>query len=181
LTFNFCLLRKPATILLLTVFCNSLFYYGYFSISLLKAKLDAKIALAKTNPQASSDIIKVPVCLLQKDESDEVWYNDKLYDVAERDRIGDTVFVFLLQDEQEQAVLTGNQRYFQGSGGVLPDGEHELTVIKKAPTITDTEDLPNYQLTLSQHDYLIGSSPAACKSPLSAVCAETPSPPPKRA
>lgn len=131
--------------------------------------------------QAGSDIFKVPVCLLQKDESDEVWYNDKLYDVVERDRINDTLYVFLLRDEQEQNVLTGNQKYFQDSYGVLPNGEHELTVIKKAPTITDTEQLTNDRLTLSQHDCLAGSSPAAGKSPLSAVCAEIPSPPPRQA
>ena len=94
---------------------------------MLKAKLDAKITLAKMGPQAGSavtnagsavtqagsDIIKVPVCLLQKDESDEVWYKDNLYDVVERDRINDTNYVFLLQDEQEQNVLAGNEKYFQ--------------------------------------------------------------------
>jgi hypothetical protein len=181
LSFNFSLLRKPVTLLLLIVFCNSLFYYGYFSISLLKAKLDARIALAKTDPQAGSDVIKVPVCRLQKDESDEVWYNDNLYDVVERDRINDTIYVFLLRDEQEQNVLTGNQKYFQDSCGALPAGEHELTVIKKTLIITDTEHLTNYRLTLSQYDCLAGSSPAAGKSPLSAVCAEIPSPPPRRA
>jgi hypothetical protein len=188
-------LRKPATLLLLIVFCNSLFYYGYFSISLLKSKLDAKIALAKMGPQAGSnviqagsdviqagsDIIKVPVCLLQKDESDEVWYNDNLYDVVERDRINDTIYVFLLRDEQEQHVLTGNQKYFQDSCGVLPAGENELTGIKKAPAITDTEHLTHYRLTFSKQDCLVGASPAAAKSPLSAVCTEIPSPPPRLA
>jgi hypothetical protein len=195
LSFNSCLLRKPVTLLLLIVFCNSLFYYGYFSISLLKAKLDAKIAMAKMGPQAGSDviqagsdviqagsdIIKVPVCLLQKDESDEVWYNDKLYDVVERDRINDTIYVFLLRDEQEQHVLASNQKYFQDSCGVLPEGEHALTVIKKVPTIIDTEHLTNYRLTMSQYDCLAGSSPAAGKSPLSPVCAEIPTPPPRQA
>ena len=181
LPINFCLLRKLATIVLLTVFCNSLFYYCYFSFSLLKAKLDAKIALAKTSPQASSDVIKVPVCLLQKDESDEVWYKNKLYDVVERDRINDTIYVFLLQDEQEQNVLACNQKYFQDNCDVLPVGGHEVTVIKKAPSITDTEQILNYQMTFAPHDCLIGSSLAANKSPLSAVCTETPSPPPKQA
>jgi hypothetical protein len=192
-------LRKPVTLLLLIVFCNSLFYYGYFSISLLKAKLEAKIALAKMGPQAGSptmspqagsptigpqagsDIIKVPVCQLQKDEKDEVWYNDNLYDVVERDRINDTIYVFLLRDEQEQHVLAGNQKYFQNSCGVLADGEHEFTVIKKVPTIIDTEHLTNYMVTFSQRDCLAGSAPVAGKSPLSAVCAEIPSPPPRRA
>jgi hypothetical protein len=174
------LLRKLGTILLLTAFCNSLFYYGYFSFSLLKAKLDAKLALAKTNPQASSDILKVPVCLLQKDESDEVWYNDKLYDVVERDRVNDTIYVFLLQDEQEQNILTSNQKYFRDNCGVSSGGGHEVTVINKTPTIIDTEHIPNYPLTLSQYDCLIKSSPAVNKSLLPAVCTETPSPPPRQ-
>jgi hypothetical protein len=155
---------------------------------MLKAKLAAKIALAKMGPQAGSDviqagfdIIKVPVCLLQKDESDEVWYKDNLYDVVERDRIKDTNYVFLLRDEQEQNVLAGNQTYFQDTCGVLPDGEHELTAIKKVLTITDTEHLTNYRLTLSQLDCLAGCRAATNKSPLSAICAEIPSPPPRQA
>lgn len=132
-------MRKLATILLLTVFCNSLFYYSYFSFSMLKAKVEAKLALAKTSPQASPDILKVPVNRLQKDELDEVWYNSELYDVVERDRIDDTIYVFLLRDEQEQNILTCKR-----DGFVMPFA-------------------------------------AANKSPLSAVCAETPSPPPKQA
>jgi hypothetical protein len=175
------LLRKLATILLLTVFCNSLFYYGYFSFSLLRAKLEAKLALAKMSPLASSDILKVPICRLQKDESDEAWYNNKLYDVAERDRINDTVYVFLLRDEREQNVLTCDQNYFQDDIGVLSEGGHNVTTIKKAPTITDTEHISNRQRTLSQYDCLIKPSPAANKYPLSAVCVQTPSPPPKQA
>jgi len=114
--------RKAATILLLTVFCNSLFYYGYLSCALLKAKLDAKLALARINPRASFDILRVPVSLLQKDESDEVWYNDKLYDVVERDRINDTLYVFLERDEQEQNALVRQQKYFQGSFGFFSAG-----------------------------------------------------------
>src|SRR5580704_1759368 len=147
-------LRKLATILLLTVFCNSFFYYGYFSFSLLKAKLAAKLALAKMNPQASFDILKVPVCQLEKDESDEVWYGGKLYDVVQRDRINDTLYVFLLRDEQEQNVLTCNQKYFRDNGSAGAYGGHEVTAINKAPTVTDTENMSNYPPTLAQRDYL---------------------------
>jgi hypothetical protein len=174
-------LRKPATILLLTVFCNSLFYYGYFSISLLKAKLAARIALAKMNPQAGSDLLKVPVFLLQKDESDEVWYQNKLYDVAERDRINDTVYVFLLRDEQEQKIISCNQNYLQDNYGPIQDGAHNLTMVKKPPVITDTEHLPSRQLALSPHDRPIIPSLLANNDALSAVCAETPTPPPRQA
>jgi hypothetical protein len=116
---------------------------------------------------------------LQKDESDEVWYHNKLYDVVERDRINDTVYVFLLRDEQEQNILTCNQNYFRDDGGALSDGGYTLTTIKKAPAVSDTEHLPNRLLTLSQDDCFIKPSPAANTYPLSAVCAETPSPPPK--
>jgi len=162
-------LRKLATILLLIIFCNSLFYYGYFSISLLKAKIDAELALAKTTVQGSDDILKVPVSLLQKDEKDEVWYNGNLYDVVERD----TAFVFLMQDEQEQNVLTNY--------GAISVGGHELTAPKMAVTVIDTEHTPKFQLTLSQHDDKIKNCTAANTSPLSTAFPETPFPPPKLA
>jgi hypothetical protein len=175
------LLRKAATILLLTVFCNSLFYYGYFSISLLKAKLDAKIALAKLDPRASPDILKIPVCLLQKDESDEVWYNEKLYDVVERDRINDTLYVFLERDEEEQNALVRQQKCFQNTCGPLLAGGHEMTAIKTVLPLSDTEFISNFQRRFSQRLRLMKPSPAANTSSLSAVFAETPSPPPKPA
>ncbi len=174
-------MRKAATILLLTVFCNSLFYYGYFSISLLKAKLAAKLAVAKIDPRASSDILRVRVSLLQKDESDEVWYNEKLYDVVERDRINDTVYVFLEQDQQEQDVLTRQQKYFLDKDGTSTAGTHELTGVKMNRPISDTEPISNFQPIRSQHVYLIKPSPATGDSALSAMFADPPSPPPKPA
>jgi hypothetical protein len=169
-------LRKAATILLLTVFCNSLLYYGYLSCSLLKARLAAKLALAKIDPRASSDILKVPVSLLQKDESDEVWYNDKLYDVVERDRINDTLYVFLERDEEEQNALVRQQKYFQ-----LSTGGHEVTATTMLLPISDTEYIPNYEWTSPRQICLGKLSPAPNTSPVCTVFAETPSPPPKPA
>jgi hypothetical protein len=174
-------LRKLATILLLTVFCNSLFYYGYFSFSLLKAKLAARVALAKISPQGSSGILKVPAGELQRDESDEVWYNNELYDVAERDRINDTVYVFLLRDEEEQHVLTLNENYFREDGGLLPAGGHQIMTIKRVPAVTDSENMQSGRFMLLWHDGPI-RLPVAYNTYLpAAVWAEIPSPPPKQA
>jgi hypothetical protein len=161
----------------LFLFCNSLFYYSYFSFSLLKARLEAGIALAKTNPQADSEILKVRADLLEKDGSDEVWYQGNLYDVAERDRINDTIYVFLLRDEEEQTVLASG--FFPDNGGLFPGGR-ELTATKRAPTTTDTEEMPGYALLLSRRDCLPGRASAANTSSLSVVCAETPTPPPRQ-
>jgi hypothetical protein len=174
-------LRKAATILLLTVFCNSLFYYGYISCSLLKAKLDAKIALAKINSRASFDILRVAVWQLQKDESDEVWYDGKLYDVVERDRINDTQYVFLERDEEEQNILTRRQKCFQGNCGILAAGGNGVTATKMAVGNPDTEYITNYRQTFARHVSMIKSSPAVYTAPLSALFTETPSPPPKPA
>ncbi len=178
--FNVTLLRKAATILLLSVFCNSVFYYGYLSCALLKAKLDAKLSLARIDPRASSDILRVPVSLLQRDESDEVWYNDKLYDVVERDRINDTLYVFLERDEQEQNVLVRQQKYFQDSCGFLSAGGHKVTATKMALPVNDTEYRRSDQRGLPRPVCVIKSSSAANRSSLAAVFFETPSPPPKQ-
>ena len=169
-------MRKAATILLLTVFCNSLFYYGYLSCALLKAKLEAKLALAKINPRASLDILKVPVCLLQKDESDEVWYDGKLYDVVERDRINDTLYVFLERDEQEQNVLVRQQQCFP-----LSAGGHELTATTMVLPISDTEHISNYEWILPRPVCFGQLSPAPNTSPVCTAFSETPSPPPRPA
>jgi hypothetical protein len=174
-------LRKAATILLLTVFCNSLFYYGYLSCALLKAKFDAKLALARIDPRASFDILRVPVSLLQRDESDEVWYNDKLYDVVERTRINDTLYVFLERDEQEQNVLVSQQKYFQANCGFLSAGGHALTATKMALPVSDTECMRSNQHGLSRHVCIIKPSSAANTASIAADFSETASPPPKPA
>ncbi len=174
-------MRKLASILLLTVFCNSLFYYGYFSFSLLKAKLEARLALAKLSPGDSSDILKVPVCRLQRDESDEVWYNNELFDVAERDRINDTDYVFLLRDEEEQDLLSFNHNYFKEAGRVLPGGGHEVTAVKSPPAFSDIEALRGYVLMLPWNDCLFKASATRQVCRLVAISGETPSPPPRRA
>jgi hypothetical protein len=178
---NFTLLRKPATILLLTVFCNSLFYYGYLSCALLKAKLDAKLALARINPRACFDLLRVPVSLLQKDEADEVWYDEKLYDVVERDRINDTLYVFLERDEQEQNVLHRQQKCFQGSFGFISAGGHEVTAAKMALPISDTECMRKDQHGLSRYVCVIRPLSMVNTFSLSADFSEILSPPPKPA
>ncbi len=174
-------MRKAATILLLTVFCNSLCYYGYLSCALLKAKLDARVSLARINPRASFDLLKVPVCLLQKDESDEVWYDDKLYDVVERDRINDTLFVFLERDEEEQSVLVRQQKYFNDSFGFLSAGGHEVKAAKMALPISDTECVRSNQRGLSRHFCVLKPSFVIDTALISADFSETASPPPKPA
>jgi hypothetical protein len=172
-------LKKPATILLLTVFCNSLCYYGYLSCALLKAKWDARLSLAKIDPRAASGIVRVPVCLLQKDESDEVWYKDKLYDVVERDRINDTLYVFLQRDEEEQNVLTRQQKFVQDNYDPLSAGGHELTATKLTPTTSDTEYIPKDQRTFSPFISLTKPSLTSGMDPLAAIFSQPPSPPPK--
>lgn len=166
-------MRKAATILLLTVFCNSTFYYGYLSCALLKAKLDAKLSLARIDPRAGSGILRVPVSLLQKDESDEVWYDGKLYDVVERDRINDTLYVFLERDEEEQAVTFRQQTCFGGG--------HQLTAVKLALPVSDTECERHDRLALSRHVCMIDLCCAGNTSLIAAVFSETTSPPPKPA
>ena len=134
------------------------------------------MALAKINPRASLDILRVPVAQLQKDESDEVWYDGKLYDVAERDRIDDTLYVFLERDEQEQNVLIRQQKCFP-----LSAGGHEVTATTMVLPISDTECGRNYQWTLPRNVCLIKRSSSGNTSPVCTVFSETPSPPPKPA
>jgi hypothetical protein len=148
---------------------------------MLKAKLAARIALSKLNPQTGSDLLKIPVFLLQKDESNEVWYDNKLYDVAERDRINDTVYVFLLRDEEEQNVISNDQNFFRDNEGVIPDDTHHLTTVRKVPTITDTERLSSRPLAFLLHDLRTMPSAEAKHNAFSVVSVETPAPPPRQA
>jgi len=131
--------RKLTAIFLLLVFCNNLFYYGYFSISLIRSKIAAALALAKIDPAASTNLLRVAVGRLQKDESNEVWFNNKLYDVVDRERTNDTTFVYLLRDEDEQTLVSGNQRYWEAEAGDIFGKDNNMTPLKMTPAVSDNE------------------------------------------
>ncbi|MBS1915727.1 MAG: hypothetical protein JST87_05580 [Bacteroidetes bacterium] len=130
-------MRKFCSIILLAVFCNSFFYYSYFSFAIIKAKIEAAIEIRNIDDHQIPFLLKVNVAALQKNEGDEVWYNNQLYDVAERKEINDTGYVFLLRDEDEQNILADNSFYFHNDGNLFSGCGYKAPMIKNGIFTTD--------------------------------------------
>jgi hypothetical protein len=172
-------LRKIASILLLIVFCNSFFYYTYFSFSIIKAKLEAAIAIG--NLSAKKTYIKIPTAALQKDESDEVWYNNKLYDVAQRESVNDIEYVFLVRDEEEQDVLTQNSDYFKNDTGIFSSGGYKLSQQRKMQPITDNKYVGISSKKIFYFSHLLRPPTVKYTFSFISFCTDVPTPPPKKA
>jgi hypothetical protein len=173
-------LRKPATIFLLLIFCNGFFYYAYFSFSITKAKLEAAKKITDLGVEKSDLILKVPVSRLQKDESDEVWFNNKLYDVVDRKKIEGVDYVLLLQDEDEQNVLVEGNNYFQHDENMTLGKTSNQLSAKKISFKMDHNYFPN--LFEEMDPFYLLSIPRACKNKsfLDPASKDVPSPPPKQ-
>jgi hypothetical protein len=171
--------RKFSSILLLIIFCNSFFYYTWFYFSIIKAKIEALGAIANCDVEKTS--IKIPVAELQKDESDEAWYNNKLYDVAKRESVNDTEYIYLLRDEEEQDVLNDNSDYFKNDPGAFLSSGYRLNSQKKAPVITDDNYFISAEKNISFFGYLFKPPTVKNKYCFISFCTDVPTPPPRKA
>ena len=148
---------------------------------MLKAKLEAAMAIANTGNETSAAILKIPETKLQKDESDEAWYNNKLYDVVKREKNGDTVYVYLLRDNEEQSVLADNSNYFRNDSCIFSGSGYKENTLKKAPCITDNSYITSSIKKISFHNCI--SDPATVKNKYYVIsfCTDVPTPPPRNA
>ncbi len=87
-------------------------------------------------------VLKVAVAKLDKDEQDEVWYQQKLYDVVKRKTINDTSYVYILHDDDEEQLLADNCNYFRDENGIFCATNFKIPHSKK------TISLSNYQYLL---------------------------------
>ncbi len=170
-------MKKVATILSLIIFCNSFFYYSYFSFSILKAKIEAVVAIS--NLDGHTKLIKVSTKELQKDESDEVWYNNKLYDVAKRESASGTEYVYLMRDEDEQDILNDNSDYFKNDSGFYLGDGYRPSLQKKSPCTTDYKyviEATKKLLSYSRSSTFLSANDKYC---FCSVNADVPTPPPR--
>jgi len=171
------LLRKIVSILLLVVFCNSFFCYTYFSFSIIKSKLEASAVIS--NAITGNTYLKIPASKLQKDESDEVWYDNKLYDVAKREYVNGIEYVYLMRDEEEQDVLARSSDYFSNDEGVFSDSGNKISQQKKSQSITDKNYLTNFLKKAFSPIFLLSSPTVKYTFCFNSICTDVPTPPPK--
>lgn len=143
----------------------------------MKAKLEAVVAIGNMRPEKV--YFKIRSAELQKDESDEVWYDNKLYDVAKRESVNGTEYVYLMRDEEEQDVLTKNSEYFKNDTGINIDTGCTLNPQKKNQSITDNHYITAFSKKIFYNNDALADPVIKCKTGLSSICAEVITPPPR--
>jgi hypothetical protein len=97
--------------------------------------VDASIVLADQG--RAKGLIKVATVDLQKDESGEAWFQNKLYDVLKRETKAGVEYVYLLRDMDEQQVLEQNNDFIGREFSFLLKDNCLLRNRPKPQSITD--------------------------------------------
>ena len=117
---------------------------------------------------------------LQKDESGEVWYDDKLYDVVKRESVNDTEYVYLMRDEDEQDILTQNSDYFKNDSGIFFGEGYKQTPQKKALGATDNNYMAASVKKTFWYNYPSAPPTVKYKFCITSFSTDVPTPPPKK-
>jgi len=144
------------------------------------ARFEAARAIANVDVN-NTIVIKVPVRMLQKDELDEAWYNNKLYDVVKREKIRGTQFVFLLRDEDEQSVLDSGADYFRDDENTLSQKDHHFISVKKFSFRQEYNCMSNLSGKKSIDQLQLKLPTVKDNFYHPSVCTDVPSPPPRSA
>jgi hypothetical protein len=82
---------------------NILFYYLYFSISEVKDKIEAHIALLEGERKDDLQLLTIPKADFRQD--DEIWYEGQMYDVSSYTIVGDSVQLQVWHDVKEESLV----------------------------------------------------------------------------
>ena len=130
-------MKATASILLILVISSSLFYYCYFDAMLFNSKELASQSVIAAENNHSLTVCKIPASQQAAYSDDEVWINRKLYDIAERKIINDTLYLSLYHDADEESVLSVISDFFN------PDEKNSVTTPSNAPLLKSIRFIPN--------------------------------------
>ena len=101
-----------------------------FNITLSEAQFEAKENLSKQLATSHLNIIKIPSTSHDVISGNELWFNDKLYDVAKTDLINDSIYYYVLEDQQEQETLENIYEHFNTEFQITKSLHPKLNVHK---------------------------------------------------
>ena len=125
------------SLLLLLIIFNTLLYYAYLNFEVIRAKVDAVDAISQLDYDQQAGLTKIPLINLDKDEDNEVWFQNKLYDVVKRETSNDTVYVYVIRDEKEQEVLNDILDHFKTDPSISSTGINKISRLKNIYRIID--------------------------------------------
>ena len=100
-------LKKILAIVLLIIFTfNVIGYYLFFEISAIQVKEEMAATISRSSFSQKTEIIVVPINELTDLANDEIWYNNKLYDIVKKEIKNDSIFLSVLNDQKEEHLIT---------------------------------------------------------------------------
>jgi hypothetical protein len=116
------------TILLVSIIINTGYFFIY-QILIFRAKRNATILIRNSNHPERIQTLKLTNKEAKFYEEDEITYQGKLFDVAKRMALRDSVVLFLYADNDEQNILTELANYFKSDdSSIIPAGEKILRI-----------------------------------------------------
>lgn len=100
------------------------------NITLSEAQFEAKENISKQLANNHLNIIKIPCNNHNVISGNELWFNDKLYDVAKTELIHDSIYYYVLEDQQEQETLENIYEHFSTDFQVTKSLDPKLNVHK---------------------------------------------------
>lgn len=123
-------MKIAATILCSVLLLGSSIYYLSFDLSLAKAKLQASRQISREG--ASKKFKTIVLYSKTGDETgeDEIWYDNKLYDIACSKWMNDSIYYYVLEDNREEEVLSVVNDHFRSEFNAL-DNQCQKPLIHK--------------------------------------------------
>ena len=146
-------------ILLSLISINSFIYFGYYDARLLNSKEAAARAITKSVNKNNFLLIKIPLSQKEKFSQLEIWYQHNLYDVATREFVHDSIYIYLYHDNDEENVLTEIADFFQ------PDACDYFALFPGAPVLKSVHYFPDTQY-LYLKEWLLSSCKISFKKSL---------------
>ena len=100
------------------------------NITLSEARFEAKENLSKELATNHLKVIKIPYTGHNIISGNELWYSEKLYDIAKTELINDSIYYYVLEDQQEQETLENIYEHFNTEFQVTKSLDPKLNVHK---------------------------------------------------
>ena len=107
------------------------------NITLSEARFEAKENLSRELATNHLKIIKIPSISHNVISGDELWYNEKLYDVAKTELIHDSIYYYVLEDQQEQENLENIYEHFSTDFQVTKSLDPKLNLHKASVRVSN--------------------------------------------
>lgn len=138
------MLRKVFSLFLLSVFVfNIIGYYLIFDISDIQIKNQVAETISKISVISNAKMIKVHLSDIREYDKDEIWYNGKLYDILKKETKNDSLFIFILNDQKEEDLITDLGMYVERNFDAVFHGGASKHPVKAEPKNFLEKYLPN--------------------------------------